>query len=386
MISGCNLSPLFFCLFISQLGQELNSSGLGIILDNLNLSALLFADDLVIIGKSRQALATLMSKTRTFFHKHRLDISVLKSKIMNHDSSTGKTTFQDFNDLPPLTLENVVFFKYLGVTVSSSPHSFFKNFNETVKKKASAYLSSVLSMTKTGPDRSEMAYMTWKHIALPAILYGSEVMPLTQDTISSIESCQTRIAKFILQVPQSSANVSSNLDAGFEPVWSTLAQRVLLYAHSTMMKPETNWAKKALSEQIFQGSKSPYTRFLLKWKSATNCFGVSADLIKSNVKNSAISHILASKQQVCSSTFAMNCPEETKDWFKLKLWVGDTATSKIIAQFRSCNSRLGNRGPAKNGEYYKLCPLCAKTGITALNNEVCTVLEQIIIFTITPLF
>ena len=46
-------------------------------------------------------------------------------------------------------------------------------------------------------------------IALPAILYGAEVILLTQDTIVTIEKCQNQVAKFMLQIPQSSANISS---------------------------------------------------------------------------------------------------------------------------------------------------------------------------------
>ena len=364
------MSPLFFCLFVSHLGQELNSSGLGIELDNLNICSILFADDLLLIGKNKESLANLVTITRQFFKTHHLDISKSKSKIMNHDSSTGQTTFQGSDDAPSLTLENVVYFKYLGITVSSSPYSLFKNYNESVKKKALSYLSSVLSMSKSGPDRSEMAYMTWTHIAIPAILYGSEVMPLTQDTISTIEMCQTQIAKFMLQIPRSSASVSSNLDAGFQPVWSYVAQKVMLYAHYTMEKPESNWAKKALSDQLSLGCKSPYTRYLLKWKEATNCLNLSPDLIKTNVKNSAIQSILDNQRQVLVTTFAMNCPERSQDWFKPKHWLSDTATSKVIAQFRACNLRLGNRGQARNGQFYKLCPLCAQTGVAALNNEV----------------
>ena len=57
-------------------------------------------------------------------------------------------------------------------------------------------------------------------------------------------------------------------------------------------------------------------------------------------------------------------------WFRPKPWVSDSGISRIISSFRICNSGLGNRGPAKNGMFYKLCPLCSKIGIMALNNEV----------------
>ena len=136
---------------------------------------------------------------------------------MTHDSITGKTSFNDPPNFQPITLENVIAFKYLGIHVSSSPYSLFNDYNTNVKTKAQNYLASVLSLSKTGPDRSEMAHMTWSRIALPSILYGSEVMPLTQETINLVEKCQSQVAKFMLQIPRSSATVSTYLDAGFPP-------------------------------------------------------------------------------------------------------------------------------------------------------------------------
>lgn len=334
------------------------------------MAAIFFADDLVLIGKNRRSLQILMQRARNFFKAHHLKISDTKSKIMSYDSFTGQTSFQDSDGSPPLVLESVVSFKYLGVHVSSSPYSLFKSYNANVRKKAFSYLASVLSMAKTGPDRSEMAYMTWTRIALPSILYGSEVIPLTQDTINSVEKCQNQVAKFMLQIPQSSANVASNIDAGFQPVWSVVAQKVITYAHNTMQKPDSNWAKKAFNEHVSQGSSSPYTRYLLKWKSATNCFSRPISCIKSSVTSAAIKSVTDSLKDVSVSTFAMSLPVKANDWFRPKMWVSDSSISKIIAQFRACNTRLGNRGPARNGEVYKLCPLCEKSGITALNNEV----------------
>merc|ERR1712240_308310 len=146
--------------------------------------------------------------------------------------------------------------------------------------------------------------------------------------------------------------------------------RVILYAHKIMRQLDSSWVKKAFNEQVSQGSASPYSRYLLKWKSLTNCFNLPPAAIKSSIRSAAISFVRESQQAVCVTSFAMNLPVKDKAWFQTKLWVSDTSTSKMIAQFRACNARLGNRGPARNGEFYKLCPLCARSGITALNNEV----------------
>ena len=119
-VTGCNLSPLLFSLFINNLGQELNSSGLGIDLGGINISCISFADDLVLIGSSRQNLDKLITKTRKFFRTH-LSISQSKSKIMSFDAANGQTNFHDSTDHSSLTLDQVVVFKYLGVPLRSSP-------------------------------------------------------------------------------------------------------------------------------------------------------------------------------------------------------------------------------------------------------------------------
>ena len=170
LILGCNLSPLFFCLFINNLGMQLNSSNLGITLDNITISAIFFADDIVLIGKSKDALDKLMETTITFFTNHRLQISESKSKIMRHNAVTGKTTFKKSDKSCSFTLDQVLSFKYLGVPVNCSPYNLFKSFNEQVKKKAKNYLSNVLSLVRSGPDRSDLGYTLWTRCALPAIL------------------------------------------------------------------------------------------------------------------------------------------------------------------------------------------------------------------------
>ena len=201
MFTGCNLSPLLFSLFINNLGQELNASGLGIDFGHTNIACVCFADDLVLIGSSRQNLDKLFSKTRTFFHTHHLSISQSKSKILSFDAASGQTTFHDPTNPSPLTLDQVVVFKYLGVPLSSSPYSLFSSFNDQVKLRSQTYLSRVLALVRSGPDRSDLAYSLWNQVALPSILYGAEILPLTEATIKEVEKCQSVVAKFILQVP-----------------------------------------------------------------------------------------------------------------------------------------------------------------------------------------
>ena len=133
---GCNLSPLLFSIFINNLGLELNKTNLGLPLVNINIAAIFFADDITILGKNKASLDHLMAIERTFFKNHHLELSVKKSKVMSHDSATGKTTFDNIEDHDDFSLESVVAFKFLGITLNSSPFGFFRTHNENAKAKA----------------------------------------------------------------------------------------------------------------------------------------------------------------------------------------------------------------------------------------------------------
>ena len=205
---------MLFSIFINSLGKELNSTSHGLPLSNLCISALFFADDLVLIGKNKEALQKLMLITRRFFKQHKLEISDEKSKVMTHNAETGETRFEEDHFIPSISLENVIEFKYLGIKVSTSPYGFFRAYNENVKKVANKYMGSVLSLVKSGPDRAELAYTLWVNCAIPAILYGCEAIPLHKGTIDAIEKCQTRVGRFILQIPTSSSKAAVYVDAG----------------------------------------------------------------------------------------------------------------------------------------------------------------------------
>ena len=371
------MSPLLFSLFISGLGDELNSSGLGIDLQDVNISSIFFADDLVILGKSRDALDKLMEKVMVFMSKHKLDISQTKSKILSYNAVTDKILFE-VTDLPPLLLDQVLVFKYLGIPVNCTPYNLFKSFNDQVRARAKTYLRSVLSLVRSGPNRADLAYSLWTCCALPSILYGAEIIPLTQESIKEVERCNTMVGKFILGIPRSSANVAAYIDAGLRPIASLIAEKVLLFASATMSKPTSFWPKKAMTENLSQGTLSPYTRYLTKWKTNTNCYSLVPSHIRSAVRRSSIIDVLDQQRSTSTTTFAMVSPSAGPSsskslWFRPKAWVSDSGFSQIFASFRACNSGLGNRGPAGDGKFYKLCQLCDNVGVVALNNEVITI-------------
>jgi hypothetical protein len=328
---------------------------------DVHISCLMFADDLVLVGQTEQKLHSLVTHTLEYFDRHHLQLSVKKSKVMLYNAQTGKMSFKGTTETsPPVLLDQVLSFKYLGIPLSCSPHSLFKSFNANCVKKADNYMRTVLSLVKNGPDRSSLAYTLWTQMAIPAILYGSEIIPLTQASINVIERCQSTVGKFILQIPKNSTNVCANLDAGLQPVWSLIAEKFLGFSIKTMQKSSAYWPKLAMEENLQLGTKSAYTRTLSKYKNSTGTFGLPISQMKKTVRTLATQYVLSERQNYCISTFSMSPPSSKQSWFKMKPWVNDSPLSKIFAEFRSCNTRLGNRGNTIDGRSFKLCTLCEK--------------------------
>ena len=160
-----------------------------------------------------------------------------------------------------------------------------------------------------------------------------------------------------------------------KPVWAVVAEKSLLFAQSIMSKSCTYLPKLSMRENLSQGNRNPYTRYILGLKAECNIVSLSTPVhIKNSVFNAAIGSVLQQQKKTYLTTFAMNGPGpesfSTNRWFKPKTWVNDSGASKILAEFRACNAGLGNRRPAADGQYYKLCPLCNKNGLRVLNNEV----------------
>ena len=189
-ILGCNLSPILFAIYIASLYLKLRATGLGkkyyifemlhyqIMIEGISLlvgliiAIILFADDLVLLAKTKADLDKLLSVCLKYFEDHSLSISRTKTKLMTNSLEGGEVTFIGDYVESPLTIENVVCFKYLGVQFNCRPYRLFSDFNATIVKKCESFLYNITSLTKCGPDRSYMALTLWRQIALPSILYG----------------------------------------------------------------------------------------------------------------------------------------------------------------------------------------------------------------------
>ena len=311
-----------------------------------------------------------MQLARAFFHSHRLTISISKSKILRPDPVQENISFPDLPGHPPLSLDTALVYKYLGVFLNSSSRAVFKDFNAAAVGKAQMYMVRALQLTRLGPCRSRLLFHLWTGIALPSILYGCEILPLTKQSLRAISACQHAVGKGLLQLPRHAANASVPIDAGFRPIQHIVAEKVLRYNQKVMLRPQSDWTHTCLSVHLSLQTRSPYYKLLMSHRGSTGSIFPSKSTLSRCLAQRSIQDTLILKRSTPATTIGLSFPSSLPaSCFQFKSWVRDSWLSKVFARFRSGCTGLGNRVPLPDGTVYKQCPLCSRCGVSAPNSE-----------------
>ena len=111
---GCVLSPLLFSLYISGLGKVLHSLQEGVVFNGVVVTALFFADDLVLISRTKvRGMNKLLKVVNKFCQDMNMKLAVDKTVILSAGASN--TVWKVDNDSPDLVASLVA--KYLGVSL-----------------------------------------------------------------------------------------------------------------------------------------------------------------------------------------------------------------------------------------------------------------------------
>ncbi len=120
-IQGCMMSPFLFIFYLNELVRHVDDHNCqGIYLDeqNPNVNLLLYADDLVIVGDHVGRIQMMLDVLSGFCIKWGLKINMSKTKAMIYRNG-GIVTKNENSYYNCIELDNVSYYKYLGVTMST---------------------------------------------------------------------------------------------------------------------------------------------------------------------------------------------------------------------------------------------------------------------------
>ena len=208
MKQGCSLSPLLFVLYISGVGTSVNAENLGVQCGTVNISILLFADDVILVtDKGELAMATLLRTTENLFKKLGLTLAEKKCfSLSQNDPPPGWTVNNQ-------SIKNKAHEKYLGITIHMGTRRVLDLHKAKMLGKASFLKYQIIYSARSEIDRVRVGHALWEMVAIPSIMYWAGAINVSEGTMKELELIQNTVARFITGNPRCTATAGCLIDA-----------------------------------------------------------------------------------------------------------------------------------------------------------------------------
>ena len=366
---GCVLSPLLFALYVSGLGTVLHSMKEGVNFDGVVLSALFFADDLVLISRTkRRGMESMLRSVNRFCQGMDMKLAVEKTVMLT--SGPSGTSWKVTDDNP--CVEAVLVGKYLGIEIQVKGRNLIKGREGKMVSIAQKYANAVIGLSRNGLDRAVAAHALWERCAIPAILYCSESMVLSKGVLENLDRIQHMISRFILQLPRSSARIAGALDAGLMQMKDRVMIRTGMFVWNIMNK-KNDRILKTVFDSVMRSPLDSWARQVEALKEAVGGQRLVGPkrLLKSSLKGVAVNNILLQKRELTS----LACMPQPRQWFKLQGHVDDSIEMRTFNRVRVGDVGLGNRRPNPMGKLFSHCPYCLDKGVLCKLTEHHVIIE-----------
>jgi len=203
---GCVLSPILFALYIADLGRELEECGLGAEIDGHIIPGIMFADDIVLFGSDR-ALRGLCAIVKRYAAENKMEVSGPKSSVIPINRKVNPNTEWIIGNVPireregePIIMLEENGGRYLGISWQRVHNIYTPQMNIALAK-ATKVVGIITYLLKRTCNPVTLVKKLWETYALPAVLYGMEVMSVPQNVLDKLEVIQNTLIKHTFKLP-----------------------------------------------------------------------------------------------------------------------------------------------------------------------------------------
>ena len=308
------MSPLLFSLFIEDLELFLQDDQCcGLSIDDITFILMLFADDMVILGKDRDDLQKSLDRLEYYCNKWGLKVNSEKTKVvvfrkrgglLNNESCTYKG----------VNLEVVNNFNYLG-TVFNYTGTFVLN-QETLVGKGLKALNCLLFNTKKYCLKPKVLCQLFDAFVGSILNFSSEVWGFGK--CKEIERIHLKFCKTLLKVKSSTCNMGVYGELGRYPLYISRYARIIKF-----------WCQIQDSDNILINSL--YDSLLAECSRGMNNWASS---VKKLLDNYGFSYVWNNPFSVNLKTFHLLFKERVIDVFKQD-WFNKISNSGSLTLYKN---------------------------------------------------
>ena len=276
------------------------------------LSAVAFADDLILLAETIEDMEVQLRVLGVHGGEFEMKFSAGKSKMLVVGGEE-----QDQEHIWILggnIIEQVEEFTYLGVKIGSTG---VNRHREHVKNKAKklAGLTYTASMRKR--NKYEVIRELWKGVAVPACMYGAEIINYRKSDMEDLERTQNKVARLALGAPKYTAVEGLRGELGYSTWEERIAKAHILFARKLEVMDDDRWARKLL---LHRAANSQWKRETEKLERKWNTVGMGWLDAKKQVEEQGVIKWKEGMQEKSTLRWLRNKEKPRKEWCYTGSW------------------------------------------------------------------
>ena len=308
------ISPILFSLYIEDLELFLQEDPTcGLSLDEITFILMLFADDMVILGKDRNDLQRSLDLLNSYCNKWGLAVNTEKTKVVVFRKRGGLLNNESwaYNGTP---LEVVNNFNYLG-TVFNYTGTFVLN-QETLVGKGLKALNCLLYNLKRYPLRPKLVCQLFDAFVGSILNYSCEIWGFGK--CKDIERIHLKFCKILLKVKSSTCNVGVYGELGRYPLYINRYSRIIKFWCHILQ------SNNILILKLYNSLVASCNNGKTNW----------AKGVKTLLDNYGFSYVWSNPFSVNLNTFHLHFKHKVIDVFK-QTWYNDVNNSRSLILYKS---------------------------------------------------
>jgi len=246
---GCLASPILFSFYINELVtifEQHNVRGIQLHPDIMQISLLMFADDLALISDTIVGLQNQLNILSNFCNDYKLKVNEDKTKVVVFKNGGALSRFEHWT-YQNTYLQAVNCFTYVGLCFTKQL-SYNSMVHDLCVKGKRVLISLLKSTYHLGPVSKHVFFKIFDTKICTQLCYGSEIWGLSQ--YDELERCHYYACKRFMCTKQNACNYFVLGECQRYPMYITTYKRCIKYWLKILNMSDTRYVKKCYNMML----------------------------------------------------------------------------------------------------------------------------------------